>query len=106
MLDEYLSDINKNKPVKEIMRDVYVETGNLLRDLSYFYICWYSKSTDVEEINEMVSELNISDKPFQRLTLGEHIKLIRNFKYQNRKRPHIEKEIFSRFWQRPHPSKG
>jgi hypothetical protein len=77
LLDGYLSDINKDKPVKEIMRDVYVETGNLLRDLAYFYICWYSKSTDVEKINEMVSELNISDKPFQRLTLGEHIKLIR-----------------------------
>lgn len=77
LLDGYLSDIKKDKPVKEIMRDVYVETGNLLRDLSYFYICWYSKSTDVEKINEMVSELNISDKPFQRLTLGEHIKLIR-----------------------------
>jgi hypothetical protein len=77
LLDEYLFDINKDKPVKGIMRDIYVETGNLLRDLSYFYISWYSKSTDVEKINEMVSGLNISDKPFQLLTLGEHIKLLR-----------------------------
>jgi hypothetical protein len=77
LLDECLSDINKDKPVKEIMRDVYAESGNLLRDLSYFYICWYTKSTDVKKINEMVSELNVSDKPFQQFTLGEHIKLIR-----------------------------
>jgi hypothetical protein len=77
LLDERLSDINKNKPVKEIMRDVYVETENLLRDLSYFYICWYSKSEEIEKINKILSELNVSDKPFQRLTLGEHIKLIR-----------------------------
>ncbi|MBL7117491.1 MAG: hypothetical protein ISS94_01725 [Candidatus Syntrophoarchaeum sp.] len=94
LLDEYLSDINKDKPVKGIMRDVYVETENLLRDLSYFYICWYSKSTDVEKINEMVSELNISDKPFQRLTLGEHIKLIRTLNTKI-ERDHALKKRFS-----------
>ena len=94
LLDERLSDINKDKPVKEIMPDVYVETGNLLRDLSYFYICWYSKSTDAEKINETVSELNISDKPFQRLTLGEHIKLIRTLNTKI-ERDHSLKKRFS-----------
>ena len=98
LLDGYRSDITKDKPVKEIMRDVYVETGNLLRDLSYFYLCWYSKSTNVEKINELVNELNISDKPFQRLTLGEHIKLIRTLHTKiERDRSTVKKRFFADF---------
>jgi hypothetical protein len=97
MLDERLSEINKDKPVKEIMRDVYVETENLLRDLSCFYICWYSKSIDVEKINEIVSELNVSDKTFQRLTLGEHIKLMRTLNTKIKKDHTLKKRFLADF---------
>ena len=97
LLYKYHNNINKNKPVKEIMRDVYVETENLLRDLSYFYICWYGKSKEIEKINEMLSELNISDKPFQRLTLGEHIKLIRTLNTKIKRDSALKKRFFSDF---------
>ncbi|MCK4811204.1 MAG: hypothetical protein KAS74_02925 [Methanosarcinales archaeon] len=97
LLADYLSDIDKNKPVKEIMRDVYVETESLLRDLSYFYICWYSKSEEIEKINETLSELNISDKPFQRLTLGEHIKLIRTLNTRVKRDGTSKKRFLSDF---------
>ena len=95
-LDERCSDI-KNKPVKEIMRDVYVETESLLHDLSYFYICWYGKSKDGEKIGEIVAELNISDKPFQRLTFGEHIKLIRNLNKKIKRDGALNKRFLSDF---------
>ncbi len=97
LLNERLSEINKDKPVKEIMRDVYVETENLLRDLSCFYICWYSKSIDVEKINEIVSELNVSDKTFQRLTLGEHIKLMRILNTKIKKDHTLKKRFLADF---------
>ncbi len=97
LLDERLSDIKRDKPVKEIMRDVYVETENLLRDLSYFYISWYSKSTDVKKINEKVGELNISDKPFQRLTLGEYIKLIRTLNTKIERDRTLKNRFFADF---------
>ena len=79
-LSENLVNLEKNKSIKEIMREVYIETEGLLRDLSYFYICWYGKKLrDIksEELDELIRELSISDKPFQRLTFGEYIKLIR-----------------------------
>jgi hypothetical protein len=96
LLDDYHSDIdNQNKPVKEIMRDLYAETENMLRDLSYFYICWYAKSE--EKINEMLSELNISDKPFQRLTLGEHIKLVRTLNTKIKRDGALKKRFLSDF---------
>jgi len=95
LLDDYYSDIDNNKPVKEIMRDVYAETENMLRDLSYFYICWYAKSK--EKINEMLSELNISDKPFQRLTLGEHIKLVRTLNTKIKRDGALKKRFLSDF---------
>ncbi|MEA1944956.1 MAG: hypothetical protein U9N07_06465, partial [Euryarchaeota archaeon] len=97
LLYKYHNNIDKNKPVKEIMRDVYVETENLLRDLSYFYICWYGKSKEGEKIDEIVAELNISDKPFQRLTLGEHIKLIRTLNTKIKRDSALKKRFLSDF---------
>ena len=97
LLYKYHDNINKNKPVKEIMRDVYVETENLLRDLSYFYICWYGKSKEGEKIDEIVAELNISDKPFQRLTLGEHIKLIRTLNTKIKRESALKKRFLLDF---------
>ncbi len=89
-LSENFANVKKNKSIKEIMREVYIETESLLRDLSYFYLCVYGKKSrniKPEELDELIRELNISDKPFQRLTFGEYIKLIRtlNAKIKNDK---------------------
>lgn len=70
----------KNKPIEEIMREVYIETEGLLRNLSYFYICWYGKkliNVKPEDLDMLISELNISAKPFRLLTFGQYINVLR-----------------------------
>lgn len=70
----------KNKTIEEIMREVYIETEGLLRNLSYFYICWYGKkriNIKPEDLDELIRELKISKKPFRLLTFGEYIKVLR-----------------------------
>lgn len=70
----------KNKIIEEIMREVYIETEGLLRNLSYFYISWYGKkgmNIKPEDLDKLIRELKISNKPFRLLTFGEYIKVLR-----------------------------
>lgn len=82
-LTENIVDIKRNKPVEDMMREVYVETEGLLRDLAYFYLDWYAqKFEDTEEerldkVDRVIKELKVSNKAFQRLTFGEYIKTLR-----------------------------
>ncbi len=99
-LDENFDNLENNQSVKEIMREVYIETEGILRELSYFYICLYGKkSTGInpEVLDELIKELNISDKPFQRLTFGEHIKLIREINKNIENDELLEKRFLTAF---------
>jgi len=99
-LDENFDNLENNESIKEIMREVYIVTEGILRELSYFYICWYGKkstSINPDVLDELIKELNISDKPFQRLTFGEHIKVIKRINSKIEKDEQLKKRFLTAF---------
>ena len=99
---KFYTDIanEKKKPIEEIMREVYVETEGLLRNLSYFYICWYGKkliNVKPEDLDKLISELNISAKPFRLLTFGQYINVLRTLNARIKKNKILKSKFLDDF---------
>ena len=104
-LDRCLKRLLKKESISGVMADVYSETERILQDLTYFYICYLwkisTKSKKPEEleteITNIVRELNVSNKPYTRITFGEKIKLIRTLNNKIRKNKNIKKILLDTF---------
>lgn len=105
ILDNCASRLLKGEQLSGVMADVYGETERVLQDIAYFYICFLWKirtrmrrAEEVEaEINNVVRGLNVSDKPFSKLTFGELIKLVRTLNKEVRKNKDLRKELLKTF---------
>ena len=99
--------LQKGEPISSLMSDIYGALKTILRDINYFYICFlwriptrYGKPDEIErQLTEVVRKLKVSDKPFLRLTFGEHIKLLRTINKKMRKNKEM-KNIFSEAFNR------
>lgn len=77
--------LKKNEPVSSLMSDIYGAAGTILLDLNYFYACYLwnihtrqRRPNEIEfELTEIVRNLKVSNKPFLKLTFGEHVKFLR-----------------------------
>jgi len=101
VLDKCALRLKKRENLSSVMQDVYDETERVLQDLAYFYICFLwkiktrlRKPEEIEaDINRIVKNLKVSDKPFARLTFGELIKLIRNLNKELRRNKELKQEL-------------
>jgi len=107
LINECPLRLQKNEPISSLMSDIYGALKTILRDINYFYICFlwkiptrYGKPDEIErQLTEVVRKLKVSDKPFLRLTFGEHIKLLRTINKKIRENKEM-KNIFSEAFNR------
>lgn len=105
VLDKCATRLKKREDLSGVMADVYGETERMLQDIAYFYICslWKIKTRrrkpeEIEvDINSVVKDLEVSDKPFTRLTFGELIKLIRTLNKEVRRNKKLKEELTKTF---------
>lgn len=105
ILEESNSRLLKGEQVTGVMADVYGETERVLQDIAYFYICFLwkirtraRKPEEVEtDITNVVRGLNVSDKPFSRLTFGELVKLVRTLNKEVRRNKNLKEEFLKTF---------
>ena len=105
ILDECNLRLLKGEPASSVMADVYGETERVLQDISYFYICFLwkirtraRKPEEVEvDITNVVRGLNVSDKPFSKLTFGELIKLVRTLNKEVRRNKNLKSRLLRTF---------
>lgn len=104
-LDSCFKRLLKKESISGVMADVYSETERILVDITYFYICYLwkirtrsKKPEELEaEITNIVRELNVSNKPYTRLTFGEKIKLIRTMNKELQRNKNIKDRLLDNF---------
>lgn len=97
--------LKKGESLSLVMQKVYDETERVLQDIAYFYICFLwkirTRSRKLEEIeaeiNNILKKLEVSDKPFTRLTFGELINLIRKLNKELRINKKLKQEFMKTF---------
>lgn len=105
LLDSCVSRLRKGESISGVMADVYGGIETLLRDMSYFYICHLWRIAvrnkgpeEVEsEVSMVVRSLNVSEKPFSKLTFGELAKLLRTLNKKVRKDEERERRLSETF---------
>jgi len=95
-LSECRKKLYKDEPLSGIITDVYRETQNVLRDITYFYIRFLWQQEDVNEI--IREKIGLQDyKPFDKLGLGHFINLIRVLNSKIQKDKALKKKMSDNF---------
>jgi hypothetical protein len=105
ILEKCSSKLRKGASLSDVMSDVYGETERILQDIVYFYIVFLwkvrtrgRKPEDVEaEITKIVRNMNVSEKPFSKLTFGELIKLMRTLNKEIQRNKGLQDELIQTF---------
>jgi len=75
-LNECRKKLGRESP-SAIVTDLYRETEGILRNLSYFYLCFLYDAT-LNNIDQIIKEkVELSEKPFEKWGLGHFVNLMR-----------------------------